>query len=46
MGRELVLAEVELTAPDIAVVPPEWLQPYLIREVTGEPEYENRNLAG
>jgi CHAD domain-containing protein/CYTH domain-containing protein len=46
LGRELVLAEVELTAPDIAVVPPEWLQPYLIREVTGEPEYENRNLAG
>ncbi len=45
MDRELVLAEVELGTVDAAVVPPEWLQPYLVREVTGETEYENRHLA-
>ena len=44
--RELVLAEVELTDPDASVVPPEWLAPYVVREVTGEPEYLNLNLAG
>ena len=43
--RELVLAEVELD--DIGVVPriPRWLRPYVVREVTDEPEYVNRNLA-
>ncbi|HET8623403.1 MAG TPA: CHAD domain-containing protein [Gemmatimonadales bacterium] len=46
LDRDLVLAEVELPATDTPVVPPEWLQPYLVREVTGEPEYENRHLAG
>jgi CHAD domain-containing protein/CYTH domain-containing protein len=45
LDRELVLAEVELAAVDTPVVPPEWLQPYLVREVTGEAEYENRHLA-
>ncbi len=42
---ELVLAEVEL--PDAEVVPdlPAWLAPYVTREVTGEPEYVNVNLA-
>jgi CHAD domain-containing protein/CYTH domain-containing protein len=46
LDRDLVLAEVELTAADTPVVPPEWLQPYLVREVTGEAEFENRHLAG
>jgi CYTH domain-containing protein len=46
LDRDLVLAEVELAAVDTPVVPPEWLQPYLVREVTGEAEYENRHLAG
>jgi CHAD domain-containing protein/CYTH domain-containing protein len=45
LNRDLVLAEVELAAPDTPVVPPDWLQPYLVREVTGEAEYENRHLA-
>jgi CHAD domain-containing protein/CYTH domain-containing protein len=46
LDRDLVLAEVELATVDTPVVPPEWLQPYLVREVTGEAEYENRHLAG
>ena len=46
LDRDLVLAEVELAAADTPVVPPEWLQPYLVREVTGEVEFENRHLAG
>ncbi len=43
--RELVLAEVELPAEDEAVTIPGWLAPYVVREVTGEPEYVNVNLA-
>jgi CHAD domain-containing protein/CYTH domain-containing protein len=44
--RELVLAEIELPDPDMPVEPPAWLAPYVVREVTGEPEYLNLNLAG
>jgi CHAD domain-containing protein/CYTH domain-containing protein len=44
--RDLVLAEVELPDPTISVAPPDWLAPYIVREVTGEPEYLNINLAG
>jgi adenylate cyclase len=44
--RDLVLAEVELPDADTIVEPPEWLAPYVVREVTGEPEYLNLNLAG
>lgn len=43
--RELVLAEVELPTESTPVVPPEWLKPYVVREVTGEEEYANANLA-
>ncbi|HEU4563418.1 MAG TPA: CHAD domain-containing protein [Gemmatimonadaceae bacterium] len=43
--RDLVLAEVELPATDTAVDPPEWLRPYIVREVTGEAAYQNINLA-
>ena len=45
-GRDLVLAEVELPAPDTPVVPPPWLARRIIREVTGDPNYLNENLAG
>lgn len=45
LDRELVLAEVELADPAIAVRPPSWLEPHVVREVTGEPEYLNLNLA-
>jgi CHAD domain-containing protein/CYTH domain-containing protein len=44
--RELVLAEVELSDAATPVAPPDWLAPYIVREVTGEPEYLNINLAG
>jgi CHAD domain-containing protein/CYTH domain-containing protein len=44
--RDLVLAEVELADSDTPVEPPVWLAPYVIREVTGEPEYLNLHLAG
>ncbi|MDQ3698689.1 MAG: CHAD domain-containing protein [Gemmatimonadota bacterium] len=43
--RELVLAEVELPAVDTTVDPPAWLQPYVVREVTGESEFQNISLA-
>jgi CYTH domain-containing protein len=44
--RALVLAEVELPSPDTEVVIPDWLEPVLDREVTGDPDYLNVNLAG
>lgn len=43
--RDLVLAEVELPSEDARPELPEWLAPYVVREVTGDPEYLNVNLA-
>jgi CHAD domain-containing protein/CYTH domain-containing protein len=43
--RDLVLAEVELRQSDQAVEIPPWLAPLVIRDVTGEAEYVNANLA-
>ncbi|HEX3236190.1 MAG TPA: CHAD domain-containing protein [Gemmatimonadales bacterium] len=43
--RDLVLAEIELPSESTVVTPPDWLKPYLVREVTGEPEYQNYTLA-
>jgi CHAD domain-containing protein/CYTH domain-containing protein len=43
--RELVLAEIELPTETTAVTPPDWLRPYVVRDVTGEPEYQNYTLA-
>ena len=45
LDRDLVLAEVELPAADTPVEPPAWLSPYVVREVTDEPEYTNLRLA-
>ncbi len=42
---ELVLAEVELLAPDTPAKPPPWLEPHVVREVTDEPQYTNYELA-
>jgi CYTH domain-containing protein len=42
---DLVLAEVELPSENAQVELPDWLSPHVEREVTGEPEYYNRNLA-
>ncbi len=43
--RDLVLAEVELHDPEQEPEIPEWLRPVVDREVTGQPEYVNANLA-
>ncbi len=43
--RTLYLAEVELPDADAAVEPPDWLAPYVERDVTGMPEYANARLA-
>ncbi|HWP38422.1 MAG TPA: CHAD domain-containing protein [Gemmatimonadales bacterium] len=43
--RDLVLAEVELPAANMQVQLPDWLSEWVVREVTGEPEYVNVNLA-
>lgn len=43
--RELFLAEVELDDPQREPELPEWLAPYVVREVTNEPGYVNLNLA-
>jgi len=45
LDRELVLAEIELTSADETVVLPDWLAPYVVREVTDENTYVNRRLA-
>ncbi len=44
-GRDLVVAEVEFPAEDLTATVPEWLQPFLVREVTDDPAYLNHNLA-
>ena len=43
--RDLHLAEVELDDPEQKIEIPEWLQPCLNREVTGDRRYVNVNLA-
>jgi len=45
LDRDLVLAEVELPSAEATVELPEWLRPHVVREVTGESEYKNENLA-
>ena len=45
LDRDLVLAEVELDRPEMPAEPPDWLAPYVVREVTGEPEFTNLRLA-
>ena len=43
--RDLVLAEIELDSEDETVTVPSWLEPFVEREVTMEPEFVNINLA-
>jgi CHAD domain-containing protein len=45
LDRPLVLAEIELPSPDATPPFPEWLAPYVVREVTDEPGYTNYELA-
>lgn len=44
-GIDLALAEVELPTPDAHVEIPNWLQPYIVREVTDDPAYSNSAIA-
>jgi adenylate cyclase len=44
-GRRLVLAEVELPSEDTEIPIPDWLRDHIDRDVTGEDEYVNINLA-
>ena len=44
-GMKLVLAEVELPSEDHEAPLPDWLRDHVIRDVTGEDEYVNINLA-
>ncbi|MEO7996007.1 MAG: hypothetical protein ABI852_01115 [Gemmatimonadaceae bacterium] len=43
--RDLVIAEVELSSADESPALPAWLERFVVREVTGEAEYVNANLA-
>lgn len=43
--RALVLAEVELQSADTVVVIPDWLTPFVVREVTDEAGFTNWALA-
>ena len=45
LDRTLVVAEIELPAPDTDVQLPPWLRAVMCREVTDEPEYANAHLA-
>jgi CYTH domain-containing protein len=45
LDRELWLAEIELPTADTPVEIPEWLAPYVEREVTDEPQYSNLKIA-
>ncbi len=45
LDRDLVLAEIELPSSDTLVTLPDWLAPHIVRDVTGESEYVNANLA-
>ncbi len=44
-GRKLVLCEIEVDSESRAIVIPEWLSPYVVRDVTDESEFTNVNLA-
>ncbi len=43
--RDLVLAEVEMPAPDPAPPVPAWLAPFIVRDVTDDPAFRNYALA-
>lgn len=44
-GLSLVLAECELPTVDAPLAIPEWLAPFIVREVTEEPAFRNAELA-
>jgi CHAD domain-containing protein/CYTH domain-containing protein len=46
VDRNLVVAEIELPHADATAPLPDWLAPYVVREVTDEPGFTNFELAG
>lgn len=42
---DLVLAEVELPSAETVPPIPDWLAPFIVRDVTDEPEYRNSRIA-
>jgi CYTH domain-containing protein len=45
LDRPLVLAELEIPSADARIEMPDWLKAVLVREVTDETAFTNRNLA-
>jgi adenylate cyclase len=45
LDRDLFLAEIEIPSIDFAVAMPEWLEPYVVSDVTLERAYANFALA-
>ena len=45
LDRPLVLAELEIASADARIEMPDWLKAVLVREVTDEMAFTNRNLA-
>ncbi len=45
LDRDLVIADVTVSERDAPVVVPEWLEPYIVREVTGDGAYTSLALA-
>jgi CHAD domain-containing protein/CYTH domain-containing protein len=43
--RDLIIAEVELDDPTVVPRMPRWLRRYVVRDVTDDPRYLNRNMA-
>ncbi len=44
-GLNLVIAEIEIPSEDYGLVVPEWLNPYILLEITGLKQFSNSNLA-
>ncbi len=45
LDRDLVIADVAVSERDAPVIVPEWLEPYIVREVTGDGAYTSPALA-
>ena len=45
LDRDLVIADVTVSERDAPVIIPEWLEPYILREVTGDGAYTSLALA-
>lgn len=45
LGKPLILAEIELEHEDMEYHIPDILKPFIVREVTGEAEFTNSNIA-